>query len=985
MTAQTTPDCQQTLLVELLQLVSSAPVDEARLFSTLCELYFESLSNSSDRSSSQGLSAEWLFAEFPALAHSSALRGHTLWAELTSRVSFLLEGPTFARLYGDQRASAENKLLMQEIHALVDRFPGDAAGLKEQMSIYCLVRDKAGRSDVALQNIDTRYTPIAWLGSGWFGSVYLAWDEALDRDVAIKIPYPTTLDSDLGVFLNEARNAAQLQHENIARVIDFAQTDSSCYIIYEFVRNAQDLDVYCQDQRPSVGERLELLRQICNGLAHAHRHKIIHRDLKPANILVSEGQIRLADFGLSTNQNKLYRQFNERAGTLDYMSPEQKSGEVATDKSDIYSLGIIAAQMFADCAMPRQLKQLIHKCVCKQAPARPSAEQCLRNIEQLQHSRARRKPLMAAALIVAMTAGGITGIVWRNHHLALKTHQDQLIIKLEQFADAWQNELENPRSLSLKSHAAELKQELIRSKQQFRNQLGSGFPLLNNNQAHLGVVAVIDAVLLSADGQQEQTLKLLNSTGPLPDEQWRYEAAIVRGRALQELRRWPEAYQAFNQALQIKPTDDAMLGAAQSALHSDDISTAVALHNEALQRLPQGSAEPHVLSSKARFNTQLSEAYYKSGQTEQAVSSSQSAVKLLAELSQKHDDYKLDWGLALFQLANLQQLSSRYDDAVDSFQQCEAVLRKLVDRDEREAVKPHLAKALIGHSATVRKLYRYDEGLALANEANENYKICIEAKLASEVDRANALLEIASCLYYLNRFDDSVLTLKEAEGIYRQTADDSALSAANLATTLSNLALVLHKQSGLKKSEELMRLTTEAIQIFEKLESESKLNAPRRQELARAYHLRSMLRGITKASSAADRSLAMAEARRAKELVQDDLAAVMLYSEVMQLLGEIQRTIDADGALATYTEAIDKLQSLDLDSVDENLARLHIERVWCRGESSTPTKNLMLQDAQTAKRIAEELQKTGNPNADTYIQATDIIIKIYTPENQLGP
>lgn len=250
--------------------LGSEPQNQSRIFDILRDLYEIDLAEERETPWKTVISSEQLFAEFPALAQTPSLRGDALWVELDSRSAFAMANPEFKCLSDFEFKKVERAIQQEALNALISRFPEDAAGLEEQMCVHTLVCQKLSRSDAALKTIDPRYSPLFRLGSGWFGTVYLAWDESLNRDVAIKIPYPSTLDTDLSIFRNEARNAAQLQHEHIARVIDFAQTDASCYIIYEYVRNAQDLDAYCRDHRPRLAKRLELLRQICDGLAHAH-------------------------------------------------------------------------------------------------------------------------------------------------------------------------------------------------------------------------------------------------------------------------------------------------------------------------------------------------------------------------------------------------------------------------------------------------------------------------------------------------------------------------------------------------------------------------------------------------------------------------------------------------------------------------------------------------------------------------------------------
>lgn len=970
---------------ELANRLSDGHIDDSVIFTILTDLYIAHSICIGDRQIENEISAESLFADFSLLAQSPSLRVLTLWAEMSTRVSLRLSQLETNKLTDAEIVGVEEKFEIEEFQRLIVRFPGDAAELEEQLSVYRLIRDKGSRSDYAIANVDPRYTVLAKLGSGWFGSVYLAWDEELDRDVAIKVPYPTTLDSDLSVFRNEARNAAQLQHENIVRVIDFAQTDSRCYIIYEYVRNAQELDVWCKSHRPKLRRQLEMLRQISSGLAHAHYYKIVHRDLKPANILVSDGQIRLADFGLSTNQNKLYRQFSQSAGTLGYMSPEQLAGEKATEKSDIFSFGVIAQEMFRNQAIPFRLRRLIQQCLQTKPALRPDANTCLDEIQLIQRSRARQRPVLLASLAAALTICTAGGIAWRSRETALQSEMRQLYLKSVQYHDAFTNAQDSPRDLGLQSHAQDLRAELERSMKYFQEQSQPAFPLFWNTRGSKsgspsGCIAVINSMLLNAEGEFENSLTLLASAGRLPNSQWQFQAEVTQGDALFALRRWTEAYAAYQRAVQLTPEPRTVLRTAVSAQNNEDTDQAIAILLGAISKLPLDNSDPQTASHRAKYLSQLSEAYRQAGKIDLAIKHIQESVNLFAELSKKHDDYKQEWAITLLQLATLQTKSDALELSLTSFTQCEVLLKQLVEREERKTVKPRLAQALMRHSTALRTLSRFEEALALATEADSIYASCIEDGLASDIDQAATLLEMASCQIELQKPQAAIELMTRAEAIYRESQLDPSSSLFNLGVTLCHHTYYLTRLNPDVKNEEAILTATEAIEVFEKLKSAGHWTDVRQQELARAYQLRSVSRAVLNNASDRDRELALADAQQAKLALGDTIQDAEQYAWTLHQLAVSQRTYDPVQALPIYNEAIGKLRLLASVPAQAALAMLYNERAICNSLVRPDDLEIIEADVLRAKQIATPLSEQDSPQGKAELHRAEVILQAIAAE-----
>lgn len=222
-----------------------------------------------------------------------------------------------------------------------------------------------------------RFTLQRKLGSGGFGTVYLADDTRLGRHVAIKIPHPTSDPDGQRRFLTEARAAAKLSHANIVTVHDSDVIDDTLYIVSEFV-DGSDLAQIIKERKPTLKQLITWLRQAALGLAHAHSQGVLHRDIKPSNILISQqGQVYLSDFGLARridDQSSLTAS-GTILGTPSYMAPEQAAGINASvgPASDQYSLGVVLYQVLTGRVPFRgNIQQVLQRVIRDDAP-RPSS------------------------------------------------------------------------------------------------------------------------------------------------------------------------------------------------------------------------------------------------------------------------------------------------------------------------------------------------------------------------------------------------------------------------------------------------------------------------------------------------------------------------------------------------------------------------------------------------------------------------------------
>jgi serine/threonine-protein kinase len=201
--------------------------------------------------------------------------------------------------------------------------------------------------------IDGRYVLGDLLGSGGMARVFLAHDEALDQDVALKIMWEQYADNKEFVvrFRREARSAAALIHPNIISVYNWGcSEDEMHYIAMEYVPGGTLKDYVVSEGALDPGVVTELGSQVTEALGFAHEHGVIHRDVKPQNILLTaSGEAKVADFGIARAAGAMLETSISRTGmalgTVGYMSPEQAMGEQVGLASDLYSVGVVLYEM----------------------------------------------------------------------------------------------------------------------------------------------------------------------------------------------------------------------------------------------------------------------------------------------------------------------------------------------------------------------------------------------------------------------------------------------------------------------------------------------------------------------------------------------------------------------------------------------------------------------------------------------------------------
>ncbi len=285
--------------------------------------------------------------------------------------------------------------------AYLEQACGDDDDLKARLRTLLRVDGIQEPEETSLQVADSSgdfptsigpYKLLQKLGEGGMGVVYMAEQKKpLVRRVALKVIKPG-MDTRqvIARFEAERQALAMMDHPNIAKVLDAGQTESGQpYFVMELV-NGIPITKFCDEQRLTPKERLELFVPVCQGVQHAHQKGVIHRDLKPGNILIalydSKPIPKIIDFGVakatsqSLTEKTMYTQLGQVIGTLEYMSPEQSQrNQLDIDtRTDVYSLGVVLYELLTgELPMDRQRLRTagyeeIMRIIREVEPAKPS-------------------------------------------------------------------------------------------------------------------------------------------------------------------------------------------------------------------------------------------------------------------------------------------------------------------------------------------------------------------------------------------------------------------------------------------------------------------------------------------------------------------------------------------------------------------------------------------------------------------------------------
>jgi hypothetical protein len=298
---------------------------------------------------------------FPLLADNGALpieligveyRARTLWGDAPAVAEYLARFPGQAGAVRSELSRVEREISQGGFSRMLPLEKADAGVPKYAASTI--------HSEQAISTSDEPQPAPKWigrfevrevLGAGGFGVVYRAFDPALQREVAIKVPRAEFIKAFGGTaaYLAEARTIARLDHPGIVPVYEAGCTDDGqCYVVTKLMVGG-DLSRLIASGRPSAARSAEIVARVAEALHHAHTRGLVHRDIKPANILLdADGSPLVVDFGLALREED-FGSGPGFVGTLAYMSPEQAqdTGHLVDARSDIFSLGLVLFELLS--------------------------------------------------------------------------------------------------------------------------------------------------------------------------------------------------------------------------------------------------------------------------------------------------------------------------------------------------------------------------------------------------------------------------------------------------------------------------------------------------------------------------------------------------------------------------------------------------------------------------------------------------------------
>ncbi len=584
------------------------------------------------------------------------------------------------------------------------------------------------------------YRVLAELGKGGMGTVLLAEraDHQYQHQVAIKLLRGFPTKEGIQRLKLERQILAELDHPNIARLIDGGETEQGQpYLVMEYVPG-DPLDVYARKHPMRQEQRLALFEKLLDAVEHAHQRLVIHRDIKPNNIIVrADGEIKLLDFGIAKLQDlesASGRQTSTRVWTPGYASPEQQKGELITVASDVYSLGIVLRELLEQGLSPKRLEADLRSVINK--ACEPDRNFRYASVEAL------REDLRRYRAGLPVRAAADTG--WYHLKKFLRRHRfasagvAALLVVLATFV--WRLNAERGRAI-----AAELQTrqqvELAQASNTFLVSLFQSANPINGQAAQLSALELLDRgrskVQLSLQDQPELQAEMLEQLTLAYIGLGQYATAIETAQAglaltppgtLAYFRRQHGVISALSRGAEYQkslPLIDQQLAQMQAA-KIDDASLMVSMLNSkvmALKWLDRGDEAILVLEQ---------------------------ITALLPQLGPKQKEQR---AYALDNLANTLEAVGRFDDALASVKQAEEAF---IDLRGAGTIEPLMV-------ARYRGVLELTLGLPTATTTLES--VLTKMRLAvGASDRRLTSTQTSLALSYLRdgRISDAGIQLQEA-------------------------------------------------------------------------------------------------------------------------------------------------------------------------------------------------------------------------------
>ncbi|WP_425400975.1 protein kinase domain-containing protein [Aeoliella sp.] len=590
----------------------------------------------------------------------------------------------------------------------------------------------------ALFNIG-QFELISRLGVGGFGSVWKARDLNLRRDVAIKLPKRGQMsDTEIELFLREARSAAQLRHPNIVRVLEIGRFEDSVYIVSEFI-DGKPLSEWLNAQPCDSREAAQIMDKIARAVHYAHEEGIVHRDLKPGNILIDgAGEPHVLDFGLAkwTEEELSLTLAGNPLGTPVFMPPEQVEGELAKidRRSDIYSLGATLFQMLTGEPVFRGTRSRVYSQTLETDPpsARSLNDRVPRDLDTITEKCLRKEQVQrfqTAAELADELERYLRGEPIRTRPVGMATK----VVKFARRKPAVASLIVLLVALAVGGPVVALEQSRLRADAEFATQIATDQTKISNDERGkaerrleyvrrnvelLGVV--FDRVTIEPLGQSDKQLRsqlgvlFAQASKKLPsfadDPLLAKDMQLVYANALYSLGHVEEAH----------AIDTETFGMLERTLGSNDLETLKALHNLAMSNEAIGNRKVAIEQMRSVYRSRL------------------------AQLGERHPD-TLE---AMRNLAALLGQGRRHAESLRFAKSAFELHLSVLGREDARTI--HSMRLLAANEYAAEN---YSRGLELAEQAFESLEV---SRGATHPATINALQIQAGCLAKLGRLQEAL-------------------------------------------------------------------------------------------------------------------------------------------------------------------------------------------------------------------------------------